>query len=206
MDDILFGILAIAIGLSLCLWGQWALRLMLAIWGAFVGFAVGAGLIDAITDQGFLASTLGWVSGVVLAVVFAALAYLYFVVSIALSMAAMGFVIGGTISAALGATSSWLIVLVGAACGIALAALAIMADLPQIILIALSSLTGATVFTSGLMLVFGVLDSDALIAGDAGPADHQWWYILFIMVALVGIVVQARQASSLRAPIRENWA
>ncbi len=206
MDDILFGILAIAIGLSLCLWGQWALRLMLAIWGAFVGFAVGAGLIDAITDQGFLASTLGWVSGVVLAVVFAALAYLYFVVSIALSMAAMGFVIGGTISAALGATSSWLIVLVGAACGIALAALAIMADLPQIILIALSSLTGATVFTSGLMLVFGVLDSDALIAGDAGPADHQWWYILFIVVALVGIVVQARQASSLRAPIRENWA
>lgn len=206
MNDLLFGLLAIMVGLLLCLRGQWALRILLAVWGAFVGFALGAGLVDAVTDEGFLAGMLGWTVGIVLAALFAAVAYLYYVVGVALSMAAMGFVLGGTIASALGATATWLLVLVGALCGVALALLAVLADLPQLILIVVSSLAGASVLVAGLMLVFGVVGSQEVADAAVRLDDHPWWYAAYAAAVILGIVAQVRQADSVRASVRESWA
>lgn len=78
MTNLVFGLLAIVVGLILCLRGQWALRILIAIWGAFVGFTVGASLVSGITGQGFLDTVWGWIAGVVVGLIFAALAYLYY--------------------------------------------------------------------------------------------------------------------------------
>lgn len=206
MSDLVFGLLAVLVGTFLCLQGQWALRMLLAVWGAFVGFALGAGLVDSFTSEGFLTGVLGWTVGLLLAVVFSAVAYLYFVVGIALGMAAMGFVLGGTLASALGATSTWLPVLVGSLCGVALAVLTLMVDLPQIILIVVSSLTGATLLVGGLMLVFGVTGTREVTEAGVSLDDHPWWYAGYLLAALVGIVVQSNRAASIRASIRQSWA
>lgn len=205
MSTVLFGIFAALVGLFLCLSGQWALRLLLAVWGAFVGFALGAGVVDAFTSEGFLATAFGWVAAIVLAILFSALAYLYYAISITLAMAGMGFVLGGSIAAALGATSTWLLVLVGVVFGVLLAALAILADLPQVVLIVLSALTGAAVLVGGLMLTFGVISYDEMVTADVSADQHPIWYVVFVVAALVGIVAQSRQAASLRATVRDTW-
>lgn len=206
VNDILFGLFAVLVGLFLCLWGQWALRILLAVWGGFVGLALGAGLVDSFTDEGFLAGVLGWTVGLLLAVVFAAVAYLYFVIGITLAMAAMGTVLGATVASALGATSSWVLWLVGASCGIALAALALLADLPQMILIVISSLTGASVLVVGLMLIFGVVDAAGAAWARVSLADEPWWFAAYVVTAIVGIAVQSTRAASVRASIRDSWA
>ncbi len=44
MDDILLGLLAVAAGALFCFRGAFAFRIVIPIWGAFVGFGFGAGL------------------------------------------------------------------------------------------------------------------------------------------------------------------
>lgn len=51
MSGILLGALAIIAGLIFCFRGYLALRTVIAIWGAFVGFALGSGLASAATGD-----------------------------------------------------------------------------------------------------------------------------------------------------------
>ena len=107
MDDILVGIIALIVGLVFCFTGYFAMRVVIPIWGGFAGFMLGAGLVDNFTDEGFLATALGWVVGIALALLFALLAYFYYEISVVIAMAAIGFTIGSTVMVALGVTWSW---------------------------------------------------------------------------------------------------
>ena len=93
------------------------LRLVLPIWGFFAGFAFGAGLVAELADERFLGTVLGWVLGLVFALIFAVFAYLYYAVAVILAMAAFGFAIGSGLVVALGIDWNWVAVLVGVAVG-----------------------------------------------------------------------------------------
>lgn len=205
MSDLVFGILAILAGLLLLLRGQSALRVLIALWGAFVGFIVGAGLVTAFTGQGFLDTATDWIVGLVVAVIFAALAYLYYAVGIILAMGSMGFVLGGTIASAMGITGGWIHLLVGALCGVGLALIAIVTKLPQVILIIVSALAGASILISGIMIVAGVV-RNAEDVGKVGFVQQPWWYAAYLVAAIIGIIVQLRFVSSPRASVQDTWA
>src|SRR5690554_2479792 len=112
MTDVVVGVLALLVGLLLCFRGSGAMRVLLALWGAFTGFGLGAGLVAALTDQGYLATVTGWLVAIVLALVLAALAYLFYAVAIVLAFASMGFVLGQTPASVLGAGEPWLLTVV----------------------------------------------------------------------------------------------
>src|SRR5690625_5304400 len=118
MVDVVMGVLALLIGLLLCFRGRVAMRVLLALWGAFVGFGLGASLVAGLTGHGYLDSAAGWLAAIVLALVFAVLAYLFFAVAVVLAFASMGFVLGQTLAIALGAGQGWLITGVGVAVGV----------------------------------------------------------------------------------------
>ena len=71
MQDVVVGLLAIAVGALFAFRGYFAMRLIIPIWGVFAGFMLGAGLVSSASNDGFLRSVLGWVIGVVLAALFA---------------------------------------------------------------------------------------------------------------------------------------
>src|SRR6478609_9638855 len=117
MADIMLGLFAILAGGFMLFAGQLVLRFVLPIWGFFAGFAFGAGLFAELADERFLGTVLGWVAGIVCALIFAVLAYLYFAVAVILAMAAFGFAIGsGVVVAIAGAVSvvAGLMLMVGA--------------------------------------------------------------------------------------------
>lgn len=207
MTDIVVGILALAAGLMLCLVGYWTLRLLLSIWGGVVGFGLGSALGTWINDDSYLASALGWVVGLVLALIFAALAYLYYAVAIILSFGSMGFTIGAAVTAAAGVSLDWVIVTIGLVCGVALGLLAIVARLPLLVLIALSSVGGATIAVTGLMLLTGALDTaDFDTATVTETIDDRWWWSLAVVViAAVGFVAQLRRVKAMDS-IRQGWS
>ena len=68
MQDWVVGLLAIAVGALFCFRGFMTMRIVIPVWGAFTGFFLGAGLISAITDDGFLRSALAWVVAIIGAV------------------------------------------------------------------------------------------------------------------------------------------
>jgi hypothetical protein len=207
MVDILLGLLAIFAGAAMLLAGQFVLRLMLPIWGFFVGFAFGAGLVSSLADERFLGTVLGWVLGLVFALLFAVLAYLYFYVAVVIAMAAFGFAIGSGLVVALGIDWSWVAVLVGLLVGAVIGLAAVLADMPMIVLVILGSFAGAVGVTGGLMLLFGELNSADFSRGDFTDtvSNSFGWSLLLLALAIGGILIQAMQRALMRQSIRETW-
>lgn len=208
MADVLIGVLAVAVGAAFAFRGYLAMRLIIPLWGSLTGFFVGAGLVAAFTDGGFLASTTSWLVGLATALVFGLLAYVYYEVSVVVSMAAIGWVLGTALLTAVGITWSWVVVLGGVAAGMLLAVVAISADLPMTLLTVLTAFGGATVVTAGLMLLVGTLDVGDLGSGATTTAmdDSLLWSLLYLGVAVAGIIAQLRDTDQRRSGLRSTWA
>ena len=86
MSGILLGALAIIAGLIFCFRGYLALRTVIAIWGAFVGFALGSGLASAATGDPPLTGVIGWSAAVVGALLITWLSYAFYAVAVVMVM------------------------------------------------------------------------------------------------------------------------
>jgi hypothetical protein len=205
--DIVLGIFAILAGLIFCFSGRLWLRIVFPIWGAFAGFSFGAGLIAGLGGDRFLGEVLGWMVGLVFAVLFAVLAYSFYAIAVVIVMTSIGFAIGSGLVVALGIDWNWVAVLVGVLVGAVLCVGAILADVPMLVVTILSAVAGAIGVTAGLMLVTGAMDSADFTGGGFADRvqDDWWWYALFLVVALVGIVVQVRDAAAMRRSLRATW-
>lgn len=208
MQDVIFGLVAIAAGALFCFRGYLAFRIVIPVWGAFVGFGAGAGLVASITGDGFLRTGVAWAVGLVTAIAFAVLAYLFFEVAIVIGMVSIGFALGTSAMVALDVSWTWLVVLVGVVVGALLAAVAIAVDLPMLLLVVLSALGGASAITTGVMLLAGTIDTRDFDDDDltTRAADGWWWYAVYIGLAVAGIVIQVRGAERLRRSVRASWA
>ena len=207
MADIVLGIFAVVAGVVMLFAGQFVLRIVLPIWGFFAGFAFGAGLFAGLADERFLGTVLGWVSGFVFALVFALFAYLYYAVAVIIAMSAFGFAIGSGLVVALGIDWNWVAVLVGLVVGAVLGLVSVFGNMPMIVLAIVSSLAGAVSVVAGLMLVFGAMDSaDFTRTGFTAAVQTSWfWYVLLVVLVLVGIVAQTRQRLAMRRSIHDSW-
>lgn len=208
MQEVVIGILAVVVGGAFCFRGYFAMRLIIPMWGAFAGFMLGAGLISGLGDVGFLGTAAGWVVGFVVALVFAAIAYLYYEVAIVLGMAGIGFALGTSLMVALGVSWSWLTVLVGVVAGALLAFVAIAADLPMFLLALLTATGGASAVVAGLMLLFGTIDTADLesVSTTERLQDDWWWYAIYIALVVAGLLTQLRTVDELRTTLRQSWA
>ncbi len=207
MADIVLGIFAIIAGGVMLFAGQYVLRVLLPIWGFFAGFAFGAGLFADLADERFLGSVLGWISGLVCALLFALLAYLYYAVAVVVAMAAFGFAIGSGLVVALGIDWNWVAVLVGVVVGAVLGLVAVLGNMPMIVLAVISSIAGAVSVVAGLMLMFGSLNSsDFSGAAFTQSVNDSWgWYLTLVVLIFVGIVAQIRQRATWSRTVRETW-
>jgi hypothetical protein len=208
VQDVVIGSLAVLIGLLLCFRGYAALRVIIAAWGAFAGFLLGAGVVAQVTDASFLGDALAWLVGLLVAVAFGLLAYLYYAVSVVIGMGAIGFSLGTTLMVVLGVTWSWAIILVGLVVGVALAALAIVGDLPLLILAVLGAFAGASVVITGLLLLLGQLGSDDLAATSTSTTlELGWWWTLgYLLLAVAGLSAQLTSAEVRRGNLRGSWS
>jgi hypothetical protein len=207
MADIILGLLAIIAGGSMLVAGQFVLRLVIPIWGFFAGFAFGAGIVAEFADEHFLGTVLGWVLGLVFAVIFAIFAYLYYYVAIVIAMGAAGFAIGSGIVVAIGIDWNWVAVLVGLAVGILVGLVSVFTNVPMIMLVFIGSIAGAVGVTGGLMLLVGSLNTDDFNRGDFTDtvSNSFGWSLLLLVLAIAGIVTQARQRALMRQSIHEVW-
>ena len=208
MDDWVLAILLIGVGALFNLRGYVGMRFVFAMWGLLAGFGLGAGAVAAITGDGFLATGLAWVVGGVTAIVVAALAYLFYAVSVLMAMSAIGYVLGATLITALGVQWQWLIALVGIAAGIALALVALRFDLPSVLLIVLTATAGAAAVIAGIMLLGGTLDADSLSRATVTERldDSVLWWLGYAALAVVGIVAQTAELHRIGAQRVEAWS
>lgn len=191
--DIMVGLFALLVGLTLVVSGFIVLRLVvIPAWGALIGFAIGAGSVAAIANEEFLASVWGWVAGLAMAAVIAALAYLIWSVEVALFAGVAGFALAAWLLTVLGVDWGWFAATISLVFAGAAVFWALVADMPRVVLTVFSALAGATAVTIGLALIFGVVNT-ADLASEAsirGALDDWWWMAIFGVAALAGSLIQ----------------
>ncbi len=206
MSSIATGLIALAVGAVFCLRGVIAMRFAIALWGALLGLGVGSGTIAAIVGESVLSTLLGWVVGIAVSLIFAVLAYVYYSVAVILAVGSVGFVLGALAMVMTDATWDWAVIVGGIAGGVALAIVAIAADLPAMLLVLVTAVGGGIVMTSGIMLMSGVVSvEDVLHTSISRTApDQWWWYALDAVFIVTGIVAQSASLGDERA-IRQHW-
>jgi hypothetical protein len=207
VDTIVLGAIAVLIGALLCFRGYVMMRLIISLFGAFVGFLLGAGLVAGVTDSGVGQLAASWLVGLVGAVIFGVLAYFSYQLAVIIGMAGIGFTIGTSLMAAIGTGSQAATVSVGVVAALVLAVIAVATDLPAIILVILTALAGASVTVTGVMVIAGAVGIDRLTAESVGAEmSRGWgWFVLYGVLALLGALAQFRALSGRPRPMRQQW-
>jgi hypothetical protein len=194
-QDFLIGLLILLVGAAFCFAGYRFFRILIAIWGFFAGFNLGASAMVALFGQTFLGTATGWVLGIVVGLVIAVLAYFLYYVAIVLLGASVGYAIGSGLIGAIGLNNPGFVsVIVGAALAVILAIVILVLNLPKLLIMVFTAIGGAATIVSGFLLLFGQIHTAALQYGFAAAAIRaSWiWTLVVIVLAVVGFVAQWR--------------
>src|SRR5512136_2522786 len=96
------GLIGLLFGLVMAFAGYRLFLILLPIWGFFFGFGLGAQTIQALFGDAFLATVTSWVVGFIVAAVFAILAYLFYIVAVAIIAGSLGYAAAVGLLTALG--------------------------------------------------------------------------------------------------------
>ncbi len=195
-QDFLIGALVLLIGAAFCFVGYRFFRILIAIWGFFAGFNLGAAAMTALfPNNAFLHTTTGIVLGLVIGVVFAALAYFFYYFAVVLLGASAGYELGSGLIGAIGLNNpGFIAVIVGVVLAVVFALLILLLNLPKILIMVFTALGGAVAMLAGLFILLGQVKVADLQYGDAvALVRASWfWIIVAIALAVVGFLVQWR--------------
>jgi hypothetical protein len=211
--EILVGIILALIGLAVCFFGLRFWFILLPVFGAVTGFFVGARVMQDIFGTGFLSTTVSWLVGIVVAVLFALLSwYVWYAGAIIMAGAVGASLFSGVLHALF--TNPWggLLIIVALIGAVIFAVGALMLNLPIYIVIVNSALAGASLAVAGLLTIFGTIEVLELANGAALAVVNEtklgsasWlWVLAWIVLAVAGIYYQLRSVDEIRLP-EQRW-
>lgn len=206
MTSTTIGVVAALIGLSLLLRGYATIRAIISLFGALVGFVLGAYVMSLVTGHPLFADRTAWIGAAIGAAVCGLLAFLSYRVAVIGGIGAIGWTLGGSLAVALHVTNHWVGLALSLAVAVVLAVVALRIDLPGLILVLVTVLGGASVTTLGTMLALGKLDVMHLgqVAVTRVVMDGWGWYALYLGLVVLGLAAQWRYLK-VRNPIRTKW-
>jgi len=188
------GMIALLFGLVLAFAGYRLFLVLLPIWGFFFGFALGAQSIQALFGEAFLATITSWAVGFIVAVVFAVLAYLFYIAAVAIVSFSLGYSAAiGLLTALglplLGGFIAWLVAVV---VGVALAFVVLRFNIQKLVIEFATAFLGAGAIVGVFLALFGGLPSSELVQNPVAVAlkNSPFWMIVFIILGIVAFVVQ----------------
>jgi hypothetical protein len=191
-QTILVSLIAILMGLALTLSGFRFFIILLPIWGFFAGFSATGTAIQGLWGAGFFNTIFSWVIGLLVGLLFAALAYLFYYAAIVILGATVGYQLGIGFMTWIGFQLGFISVLVALALAIIFAFGAWYLKVPKLAIIVLTSLAGAGSLLTGVFLAVGMIPLADLQWGAAGAAVRQswWWTLVYLALALLGVAAQ----------------
>jgi len=210
LEGLLLGALAIGIGLAFAFWGFRVFLVLLPIWGFFAGFLLGAGGVDYLfNDGGFLSTTLGWVVGFLLGLLFAVLSYLYYWVAVILLGGALGYQLTLGLLHWIGFEADGILAFILALAGGALFAVGFFVlQMPAVLVIVVTAISGSGAVIAGVALALGLLDLEHMQGGIFGVHSYSemgWLGILAgIALAFAGGIYQTRTVADMSARITSD--
>jgi hypothetical protein len=198
-------LIATLFGLTLTFAGWRFFLILLPIWGFFFGLAFGADTMQALFDEGFLATITSWVVGFLVGAVFAVLSYLFYAFAVAIIAGALGYAAAVGLLLWIGMDPGFLLWLIGVIAGAAVVVATFFLNLQKWLIVAATAILGAAVSVGTIGLLFmpaaTLLENPIKAVLDSSPL----LFILFLVLAVFGIVVQARASRSWKIEEYNRW-
>lgn len=202
------GLIGILFGLALCFSGYRLFLVMLPIFGFFFGLVFGAQTLQAIGGGNFpfLLTITSWIVGFIVGAVFAVLSYLFYFVAVAIIAGALGYSVVVSILLAIGLPMGFLVWLIGVIAAVLLAIVTLRFNIQKYVIIIATAVEGAAVIIGSIVLMFNpatkILENPVKGVLNASPLA----VVLFLVVAVLGIVVQIRQNRAFEIQSYDRWS
>jgi len=199
LEGLVIGIIGVVLGAAFAFAGLRWFMLLLPIWGAFTGFMLGSGAMATLLNEGFLASALGIVVGVVLAIAFALLSWFFWWGAVTVIVGSLGFMVAEWLMGVIGFDpGGFITIVVALVVGLVAAGAALLANAPKYVAIIVTAFAGAAWLTAGVALILGIIKPDDLPHGALAGiyAQGSWlWIVIWAVVSAAGIVAQLQMAA-----------
>jgi hypothetical protein len=199
------GLIVFLFGLALCFAGYRFFLFLLPIWGFFFGLYLGAQTMQAIFNQGFLATVSSWVVGFLVGAVFAVLSYLFYLAAVAILAGSLGYGVTVGILQAIGMKTNFLLWLIGIVVAVVVAYLVLKFNVQKWVIIIATSLAGAAVVFGGFFVLYNpwtnLLENPLKVFFQASPL----LMILALVLAGFGIFAQYNQNKKFTLDSYNNW-
>lgn len=204
MNEAVIGILAVLIGLVACLAGYIVFRLVLPILGFLVGLGLGAQLAAALFDQPYLGSPLSWIVAIGVGLVVATIAFIWWYVSVALTIGGLGYAIGFGVAHGL-AWDPTAQIIAGVALAVVFALVALLLRVPIAVVIVVTAFWGASALIGGFLVLVDRLEPNQLRNGsvDVIIGNSPLLVAIWIGLGVLGVIVQWVTTPREEAPLGE---
>lgn len=200
------GLIAFLFGLAMTFAGYKFFLVLLPIWGFFFGLWLGAQSIQALFGVGFLSTVTSWVVGFLVGAIFAVLSYFFWLFAVAILGGSLGYYAGVGLLQWIGLPMGILVWLIGIVAGIALAAVVIFFNLQKWLVIVATSVLGAATIIGSFTVMFNpavqLLENPIQVMLQTSPL----LMLIFIVLAVLGIVVQVRSTRSVELTTYNRWS
>jgi hypothetical protein len=184
------GLIGLLFGAALAFSGYRLFIFLLPLWGFFFGLALGAQTIQALFGDAFLATVTSWVVGFIVALIFAVLAYVFYLFAVAIIAGSLGYALAVGLLTAIGLQMGFLVWIIGIVAAVALAVVTLVFNIQKwVIIVATAILGSATVFGT-ILLMFNPAAQVMANPIKSLLASSPLMAILFLVVAGLGIYFQ----------------
>lgn len=199
-------LIALFVGLAICFGGYRWFLILLPIFGFFLGFGLGAQTLQALFGIGFISTVTSWVVGFIVGLAFALFSYLFYFIGVALVAGGFGYALGVGFMGLFGFDLAFLTWLVGIIVGVVVAVATLLLNIQKWVIIAITSFGGAGVIVGSILFTFGIIQPEQLgsNAVQAVLSDSPLWMIFFLVIGILGVVVQAMANRSYDLVAPEN--
>ena len=194
LGTLLAGGILLFLGSLIAFAGYRLFLILLPIYGFFFGLAFGAHTVQALFGDGFLSTTTSWVVGFFAGLLFALLSYLFWAFAVAVVAGSLGYALVAGFFSLFGADLDVLVWIVGVAVGIVFGIAALVMNLQKAIVIVATAFVGAWTIVGTFLFLFtsatpkSIAESGAKMVLD----DHPLWFLIFAVVAALGMIFQFR--------------
>jgi hypothetical protein len=199
-------VVALLVGIWACFSGYRFFLILLPIWGFIAGFLLGAGAMETLFGVGFLSMVTSWIVGFVLGLILATLSYFFWFIGVAIFAGSFGFSLGAGFMYLLGFNPGLLSWLVGISAAIVVALLVLLLNVQKWFIVVITAFGGATAIIGSILLMFGRVPLEEFSRNAVRLViDDSWlWIVVWLVLAVAGIVTQARTTSSWELALEET--
>lgn len=196
LETIFVASITILIGGAFCFAGHRWFMVLLPIWGFITGFSTGAYGVSNVYGESLLSLAVIIVAGVILGLLFAVIAYLFFPAAIILLGASLGYSAGEIAMISFGFEPGLIPGFIGIIAATVLALFGVRYNLPKYVVIVSTSMLGSIAITIGIVLMAGNI---SLHGSWQGLTRYLFetstvLTLLWIALAAVGLIVQFSRA------------